>query len=226
MPINPISLSLRSKKLGVLIQDARLANQKSVTECAESIGVSESRFEAFELGEDTPSLPELEILAYYLQVPFDHFWGQNSLSESGTTGKRLEAGRLVEVRQRMIGVLLQQARQKASLSLEQAAEKSGFPVSELEAYEFGDQPVRLPVLEVLAELYKCSVRDFQDQKGPVGVWTSHQRALQDFKELPPELQAFVCKPVNRPYLELAQRLSEMSVDKLRSVAEGLLEITL
>ncbi len=226
MPINPISLSLRSKKLGVLIQDARLANRKSAAECAGSIGVSETRFEAFELGEDTPSLPELEILAYYLQVPLDHFWGQNSLSESGVSGKPLEAGRLVDLRQRMIGALLQQARQKAGLSLETAAEKSGFPASELETYEFGDQPVTLPVLEALTEIYKCSVRDFQDQKGPVGVWASQQRALQDFKELPPELQSFVCKPVNRPYLELAQRLSEMSVDKLRSVAEGLLDITL
>ena len=50
--------------------------------------------------------------------------------------------------------------------------------------------------------------------------------MQDFKEMPPELQAFVAKPINLPYLELAQRLSEMSVDKLRAVAEGLLEITL
>ena len=40
------------------------------------------------------------------------------------------------------------------------------------------------------------------------------------------MQQFVSKPVNQPYLELAQRLSEMSVERLRSVAEGLLEITL
>ena len=45
-------------------------------------------------------------------------------------------------------------------------------------------------------------------------------------ELPAELQAFVSQPVNRPYLELAIKLSSMSSDKLRSVAEGLLDITL
>jgi transcriptional regulator with XRE-family HTH domain len=225
MPINPISLSLRSKKLGLLIEDARLANHKSVAECAEAIGVSESRFTAFELGEDSPTLPELEILAYYLQVPLDHFWGQNSLSAGGA-GKRLDAQRLVGVRHRMVGTLLQQARQKAGLTLTEAAEKSGLPAAELEAYELGDQAVSLPILEALSEIYKCSVRDFQDQKGPVGLWVSQQRTLQNFSELPSELQSFVCKPVNRPYLELAKRLSEMSVDKLRLVAEGLLEITL
>jgi hypothetical protein len=46
-----------------------------------------------------------------------------------------------------------------------------------------------------------------------------------FLELPPEIQQFVCKPVNRPYLELAMRLSELNAEKLRAVAEVLLEIT-
>jgi hypothetical protein len=50
--------------------------------------------------------------------------------------------------------------------------------------------------------------------------------VEKFLELPDDLQAFLTQPVNRPYLELAVRLSEMSRDKLRSVAEGLLDITL
>jgi len=41
-----------------------------------------------------------------------------------------------------------------------------------------------------------------------------------------DLQEFILKPVNQPYLELAQKLSQMSVDKMRDVAEGLLDITL
>ena len=53
-----------------------------------------------------------------------------------------------------------------------------------------------------------------------------QKSVQQFLELPKELQDFVCQPVNRPYLELAVKLSSMSTDKLRSVAEGLLDITL
>ena len=53
-----------------------------------------------------------------------------------------------------------------------------------------------------------------------------QQAAQKFKDLSSEVQDFVCQPVNRPYLELAMKLSSMSRDKLRSVAEGLLDITL
>jgi hypothetical protein len=69
------------------------------------------------------------------------------------------------------------------------------------------------------------VKDFFDQHGMVGVWANEQRNVQSYLALSPELQTFVSKPVNRPYLVLAQRLSEMSVEKLRAVAEGLLEIT-
>ena len=53
-----------------------------------------------------------------------------------------------------------------------------------------------------------------------------EEAVQQFLEMPTELREFVAMPVNRPYLELAMKLSNMSRDKLRSVAEDLLDITL
>ena len=52
-----------------------------------------------------------------------------------------------------------------------------------------------------------------------------EEAIRDFLELPLELRQFVGMPVNRPYLDLAMKLSSMSKDKLRSVAEDLLDIT-
>jgi hypothetical protein len=96
----------------------------------------------------------------------------------------------------------------------------------LDAYEMGEAPIPLPVLEQLGDYLDHPIREFQDQKGPLGSKIAEQRAVQGFLVLPADLQVFICKPVNRPYLELATRLSEMSVEKLRAVAEGLLEITL
>ena len=40
-----------------------------------------------------------------------------------------------------------------------------------------------------------------------------------------EIGAFVSQPVNSPYIELARKLSAMSTERLRSVAENLLDIT-
>jgi hypothetical protein len=67
---------------------------------------------------------------------------------------------------------------------------------------------------------------FFDHAGPIGQWLNEQRAVQEFLKLPPEVRDFVCQPVNRPYLNVARNLSTMSTEKLRSVAEGLLDITL
>lgn len=135
------------------------------------------------------------------------------------------AGRLDTAICRHIGALLRQARLEASLSVEELAEQTGIDSERLQSYEWGQTAAPLPELETLCGVLQRSVREFQDQHGPVGEWNARQRALQDFLTLPLELQVFVSKPVNRPYLDLAVRLSDMTVEKLRAVAEGLLEIT-
>jgi hypothetical protein len=60
----------------------------------------------------------------------------------------------------------------------------------------------------------------------VGSWFASQKYVREFQNLPPEMQEFISKPINRPYLDLAVRLSELKVEKLRALGEGLLEITL
>lgn len=222
-PIN--KHTIRAKKLGVLIRDARMTAGRSIQDCAAAMGVGVEIYEAFEMGDQSPSLPELEFLAYFLDVPLEHFWGEETLT-ARLEKNRIDVQKLALVRQRVIGVMLRKARLEAEKNLEEVAQAAGLPVEDLEAYEYGELPVPVPVLEQLSGILSKDLREFQDRKGPVGVWFIQQRALQDFKELSPELQEFVTRPINRPYLELAQRLSEMSVDKLRGVAEGLLEITL
>ena len=223
---NPIKIKIRAKKLGVLLRDARSRLGKSREECAQAIGVSPAQLQDYELGVSSPSLPEVEVLAMYLDVPLDHFWGDKTLSEAGREAGNLDLEHLISLRQRMIGALIRQARTDASLSLAELAGSLGLSAEEFEAIERGDSPIALPVLESLSALIDRPIRDFQDKHGPVGVWVEQQRALQAFLELSPEMQVFVSKPINQPYLALAQRLSEMSVDKLRAVGEGILEITL
>jgi transcriptional regulator with XRE-family HTH domain len=225
MTINPVLMTIRAKRLGVLIRDARLASGDSLEECARAMGVSVQTLKSFEFGERSPSLPELELLAYHLQIPLEHFWGTETLKKNGK-GVKIDPEKLTTLRQRYIGALIRKARTEAGMDVQDLADKAGISPESLLAYEMGEQPVPFPVLEVLAGALNTSLREFQDRHGPVGMWFLQQRAQQDFNELPPELQAFVCKPINRPYLELAQRLSEMSVERLREVAEGLLEITL
>lgn len=219
-------ITLRTKKLGVLIRDARLTARRSLDECAEAMGVTKGILRAYEEGRRAPSLPELEFLVYYLKLPIDHFWGKASIAGEQPAVEPLDLPPLIELRQRMIGALLRQERNNASLSIKALAQETGIPSGRINTYELGERAIPLPELEALLTALSSRIETFFDQSGPIGEWMANQKGMQQFLGLPKELQAFVCQPVNRPYLELAMKLSSMSTDKLRSVAEGLLDITL
>ena len=219
-------ITLRAKKLGILIRDARLASRRSVKECAEAISVTSGVFKAYEEGRKAPSLPELEMLVYYLDLPIDHFWSSEALSDDPARTDELNLPRLAELRHRMIGAFLRQERMNASLSMKSVAEQTGISTGRLKRYELGERPIPLPELEVILKVLGGRIETFFDQSGPIGQWMAQQKAIQQILDMPLELQTFVCQPVNRPYLDLARKLSEMSTDKLRSVSEDLLDITL
>jgi transcriptional regulator with XRE-family HTH domain len=193
-------ITIRTKKLGVLIRDARLTARRSVQECAEALDIRKSVFRAYEEGLRAPSLPELETLVFYLDLPMDHFWGKQTRSETPERHTKLNLSKLLPLRQRKIGALLRQERMKASVSIRNLGHETGIASSRIKAYELGERPIPLPELEILV--------------------------VKQFLEMPVALREFVAMPVNRPYLELAMKLSNMSKDKLRSVAEDLLDITL
>ena len=225
--VNPLALKIRTKKLGVLLRDARLSSGKSMKDCGDAIGISSSRIGSFERGEKAPSLPELEAIAFYLDIPLDHFWSDESLSDDNE--ERADASnldRLITIRHRIVGTMLRKTRLDANVSMKDLAETVGISPKKLKSYEMGEQPIPVTELEIMAMHLNGSVDLFRDKTGTVGKWDTQQRAIKQFLELPAELQEFISKPVNVPYIELAHRLSGMSVDQLRAVAEGLLEITL
>ncbi|MBK7319338.1 MAG: transcriptional regulator [Anaerolineales bacterium] len=224
--MNNAQIIIREKKLGLLIRDARMAERRSIKECADAIGVKPGLFRAYEEGRRSPSLPELETLVYYLKLPITHFWGRETMSESSSPVDSLDTAQLIALRQRMIGALLRQERNKINMSIRQLAADTGIKSSRLNMYELGERPISVPELESILSVMGSRIEVFFDQNGPVGQWMTSQRAMQKFLDLPEEIQNFVCQPVNRPYLELAMKLSDMSKEKLRSVAEGLLDITL
>jgi transcriptional regulator with XRE-family HTH domain len=223
--MNNAQITIREKKLGLLIRDARMAERRNIKECADAIGVQTGQFRAYEEGRRSPSLPELEALVFYLKLPITQFWGKETRSDSMFV-ESVDTARLITLRQRMIGALLRQERNKVNMSLRHLSTETGITQARLKAYELGERAIPVPELETLIAAMGSRIDIFFDQNGPVGQWMTSQRAMQKFLELPEEMQNFVCQPVNRPYLELAMKLSDLSREKLRAVAEGLLDITL
>jgi transcriptional regulator with XRE-family HTH domain len=218
-------ITIRSKKLGVLIRDARIAARRTLKECADAVGVKSGIFRAYEEGRRAPSLPELEALVYFLDLPIDHFWGRETKSNRPLPHETLDLPRLMAVRQRKIGALLRQERMNKSISIRGLALEAGVSGARIKAYELGERSIPLPELEALVSVLGGRIESFIDRSGPIGQWLLNEEAIRDFLELPVELRQFVALPVNRPYIELAMKLSSMSRDKLRSVAEDILDIT-
>src|SRR5262245_44441861 len=73
------SYRIRAKMIGVLLMDARVKAGRSLEDCARTLRTSPEQLERWEFGEEAPSLPQLELLAFYLGVPVSHFWGMDTL---------------------------------------------------------------------------------------------------------------------------------------------------
>jgi transcriptional regulator with XRE-family HTH domain len=212
----------RAKMLGNLIREARLHRERTVTECAQVLDVSPEAFEEMETGDRSVSLPDLEALAVYLKIPMGYFWGNESLPQEPQVDYR----NLTELRQRMVGVVLRQLRLQARLSPEELAEELDVDVERITAYEGGDVPIPYLHLEQLSRYLDARVDHFlSDQYGPLRRNELERQLQKQFKQMSPDMQEFIANPRNIVYIETAKRLSEMDVNKLRQVAENILEIT-
>lgn len=213
-------------RLAALLHDARQVRGHAPEACARALGRSVDDYAAFEAGALSPSLPDLELLAYFLDLPVSYFWGERALSEQAPAPRPpLPAAELAALRHRIIGVQLRLAREAARLSPEALAAEAGLPASALTAYESGSLGVPFDHLAALAERLNLPLEHFQEARGPVGEMDATLRAIERVRQLPPELREFVSQPVNESYLRLARRLSELPADKLRGIAASLLEIT-
>ncbi len=168
-------ITIRTKKLGVLIRDARLSARRSVQECAEAIGIRKSMFRSYEEGLRSPSLPELETLVFYLDLPMDHFWSKEIRSTAVSPIQNIDLPKLLAVRQRKIGALLRQERMNASISIRNLAGKTGIASSRIKAYELGERPIPLPELEVLVRTLGGRIETFFDRSGPIGQMDDQRR---------------------------------------------------
>lgn len=216
---------LRGRILGVLIRDARQAAQLSLEACAGQVNVAPETLNAWELGQQVPSLPQLELVAYALNVPISHFWGTHTLNKS-VPQRSPNPGEYVTVRAHLIGALLRAARQQQNLTIEQLAGEAGLSAEQLTAFELGQRPIPVPVLVTLAQACQVNMAYFLENGSRVGDFLALQEDTRHFAELPPEMRRFVANPINQPYIELAMRLSQSSTSELRGIAEAILSITL
>jgi len=215
---------LRTKMLGAVLRQARTAAGRTLKETAAMIGVSSAVLASYERGSRGISLPELELLGYHLQTPLHRFLRPTR----GETNKKtdLNPAVMISLRQHYIGALIRARRTEVEMSLRDLSKFTGVAPARLSSYEQGQRPIPVAELEAISAALNRDLGYFQDSRGQVGEWQATQEAFDSFLKLPGDVRAFVGTPESEPYLRMALRLSEIPIDKVRSLGEGFLEITL
>lgn len=219
------SYRIRGKMLGVLIQDARMNAARTIEDCARLLTVQPELIEAWEFGEAVPDLPQLELLAYYLDVPVSHFWSLNTLDNNRKDAVSAQH-EYMQLRQRMIGAMLRQAREDVQLSLEEIAESSNIPVETLQQYEVGEVGIPMHEMSMLSHLVKRNMGYFLETSSFVGEMLKLREDMQAFSELDDDVREFAANPLNVAFIRIAMSFSKLPASELRKAAEGLLEIAM
>ena len=162
------------------------------------------------------------MLSYYFSVPLGYFWGTETLSSKRDEEElKQRVPEMLMLRQRIIGVKLRKLREDAGLSVSDLAASSGLSEEQITLTEQGAAALPTSELDMLVRALNSKVEALVDGHGTIGNWILSQEEYESFAELPPDLREFLLKPINRSYIDL----SEMKVDRLRTIAESILEIT-
>ncbi|OQY23465.1 MAG: hypothetical protein B6I34_04635 [Anaerolineaceae bacterium 4572_32.1] len=220
---NAAQKALRQKIIGVLIKKARLEANKSLKETAQVLDCSSDHLSKYESGEKAPSLPELEMMARFFSVTLMDLLDETRRREKPPSPLPSE---IMQLRDKIIGVQLRQARHAADLTQKELAEKANCSPGHLSQYERGKRSIPLPELETLAGILGLSLSELMDEDlGPNSPQARRQRNIERLVIMPEHVQDFVLNPVNTMYIEMAMKVSKLPVNVLRQIAEGLLDIT-
>lgn len=218
------ALALRRKIMSVLLLGARLKAGRSRKDCAAVLDMSVTGYAACEDGRDDLSLPELEVLANFLKMTITAFFDRPERLVMDEPERPYE--QIVELRQRIIGALLRQARVEKGQSAADVAEALGVTTKRLTEFEFGAKPVPLALLQELADILDVPMSYFIDEG--VGLLGEQELLLHQFDlfgELPEDVRRFVANLTNISYLRVALRLSDKTTAQLRDIAAAILDIT-
>jgi transcriptional regulator with XRE-family HTH domain len=220
------TIAIRNRIIGILVKRARLEAGKSQRECGEFLGCSPYVFSQFERGHKGMSLPQLEALAYYLDVPAASLWDEAYPEPDDPPAESLPMDQVRLLRRKILAVQFRQCRHSAGLTQKQLGELLDCSANMISQYERGKREIPLAELEIAVEQCGQGLDRFLDDKTiPRGQHEQERLTLARLNELPPDVRDFVLRPTNALYLRIATLLSTMKADSLRQIAETLLDIT-
>lgn len=217
------ALRLRAKIVGVLIRQSRVAESRSVEDCADRLQVSPELVTAWEYGEDVPSRPQLHGLAAYLNVPVGVFWRERELIEPEVDVA--DPDQFLALRQRLHGGLLRVARDLKGIDIEQLGEKTAIDSGLLQAYEYGERRIPMNHLLVLANTLDCDPDFFLESGHGLDADTEPEMSFTSHDDIAERKPKFAVDKKTQGIIKLAVAFSQIPDEELQSIADALLSIS-
>lgn len=214
------ALLVRRKIIGVLLRAAREKSHRTTHQVAQRLGVTAARVRQYENGARDITLPELELLALFFEMPLSYFLDAASVVQEESPFPPTQE----EIRKRKValGAKLKQARVAAGKSKEECAELLGVKPGTIGRYERGLGELPVTILERLAELFGVNLFYFvEDTKATTA---SGVLDLEKLARLPKDVRGFVLDPTNLAYLRMALKFRDLPVAKLKELGEILLVV--
>jgi len=132
----------------VRIKSIRISKQQSIHNCAAILGVSAEAYHNKENGAEPISLPELELLAAYLDIDLSDFLSEKPKDkESPVFLDENLRPQYLRIRDKMLWALITFEQEKQALSLEDIQNATHIPVEALDLYNRGEVPV--PIVDLI-----------------------------------------------------------------------------
>lgn len=221
-PSSEISASIPN--ISHLISKARQASGKTIKECAAALGMPFKRFARLESGQEMPSLPELEMLAYFFELPLRVFLSEEDREFEPSKASPEEMQQLILLRQRIISASLQLARDNKKCTLKQLSMLTSIPAARIKRYELTAQPIPLNELKSLCTALEIQLEDLMDQSSFVAEKIKVNQEKDHYLHLPQEIKTFINNPASLPFLKIAMRLQQTGVENIENLAQGLQQL--
>jgi transcriptional regulator with XRE-family HTH domain len=218
---------LRAKKIGVMLKQIRESQDQTESNCANWLGIKIDDYRSLENGTRCISLSQIESISSFFGLPFEVFTSASQEQLNSNLLKSDVNQGLITLRDKMIAVQLKQKREELGISVEQLANDASISSEDIFHYEDGIKPIPYCHLQSLLEILEIPLDALTSRQGSHKPASSIEYVPDSVLpgNLSEEMAAFVSKPANLPYLELAMRISKMDANKIRGIASSLLEIT-
>jgi transcriptional regulator with XRE-family HTH domain len=140
------------QQIGNQIKEIRKLKQRNIHDCAKLLGVTKEQYLQFEEGEGSLSLPEIELLSIFLEIPAENLFEEFDDSFSYLTlANERKSPVYKNLRNKMIQTKLASVLQDKEISLENLSQFTNIPLESLQSYQVNGKAIPIDHLNSICK---------------------------------------------------------------------------